>query len=73
MSDQPRPLPGQPSLRYLKLEARHRLAACELAPSTTRSSPSPASTASRAGRRLRGSSTAGARRSDIPRSRSYGG
>jgi CubicO group peptidase (beta-lactamase class C family) len=29
MSDQPRPLPGQPSLRYLKLEARHRLAAGE--------------------------------------------
>jgi hypothetical protein len=27
MSDQPRP--GQPSLRYLKLEARHRLAAGE--------------------------------------------
>jgi CubicO group peptidase (beta-lactamase class C family) len=29
MSDQPRPLPGQPSLRYLKLEARRRLAAGE--------------------------------------------
>jgi CubicO group peptidase (beta-lactamase class C family) len=29
MSDQPRPLPGQPSLRYLKLEARRRLAAAE--------------------------------------------
>jgi hypothetical protein len=29
MSDQPRPLPGQPSLRYLKLEARHRLAVAE--------------------------------------------
>jgi len=29
MSDQPRPLPGQPSLRYLKLEARRRLAADE--------------------------------------------
>jgi len=29
MSDQPRPLPSQPSLRYLKLEARHRLAAGE--------------------------------------------
>jgi CubicO group peptidase (beta-lactamase class C family) len=29
MSDQPRPLPGQPSLRYLKLEARHRLAVGE--------------------------------------------
>ncbi|HEX3961345.1 MAG TPA: serine hydrolase domain-containing protein [Trebonia sp.] len=31
MSDQPRPLPGQPSLRYLKLEARRRLAAGEFA------------------------------------------
>ena len=29
MPDQPRPLPGQPSLRYLKLEARRRLAAGE--------------------------------------------
>ena len=29
MPDQPRPLPGQPSLRYLKLEARRRLAADE--------------------------------------------
>jgi CubicO group peptidase (beta-lactamase class C family) len=29
MSDQPRPLPVQPSLRYLKLEARRRLAAGE--------------------------------------------
>jgi CubicO group peptidase (beta-lactamase class C family) len=29
MSDQPRPLPGRPSLRYLKLEARRRLAAGE--------------------------------------------
>ncbi len=29
MSDQPRPLPGQPSLRYLKLEARRRLAVGE--------------------------------------------
>jgi CubicO group peptidase (beta-lactamase class C family) len=29
MSDQPRPLPIQPSLRYLKLEARERLAAGE--------------------------------------------
>jgi CubicO group peptidase (beta-lactamase class C family) len=29
MSDQSRPLPGQPSLRYLKLEARRRLAAGE--------------------------------------------
>ena len=29
MSDQPRPLPGQPSLRYLKLEARRRLAGGE--------------------------------------------
>jgi CubicO group peptidase (beta-lactamase class C family) len=29
MPDQPRPLPGQPNLRYLKLEARRRLAAHE--------------------------------------------
>ena len=29
MPDQPRPLPGQPNLRYLKLEARRRLAAGE--------------------------------------------
>ena len=29
MPDQPRPLPGQPNLRYLKLEARRRLAAAE--------------------------------------------
>ena len=29
MPDQPRPLPGQPSLRHLKLEARRRLAAGE--------------------------------------------
>jgi CubicO group peptidase (beta-lactamase class C family) len=29
MSDQPRPLPGQPNLRYLKLEARRRLAVGE--------------------------------------------
>jgi CubicO group peptidase (beta-lactamase class C family) len=29
MSDQPRPLPAQPSLRYLKLEARRRLAVGE--------------------------------------------
>ena len=29
MSDQPRPLPAQPSLRYLKLEARRRLGAGE--------------------------------------------
>ena len=29
MSDQPRPLPSQPSLRYLKLEAKRRLAAGE--------------------------------------------
>lgn len=31
MPDQPRSLPGQPSLRYLKLEARRRLAAGEFA------------------------------------------
>lgn len=29
MPDQPRPLPGQPNLRYLKLEARRRLATGE--------------------------------------------
>jgi CubicO group peptidase (beta-lactamase class C family) len=29
MPDQPRPLPGQPNLRYLKLEAKQRLAADE--------------------------------------------
>jgi hypothetical protein len=29
MPDQPRPLPGQPNRRYLKLEARRRLAAGE--------------------------------------------
>ena len=31
MSDQPRPLPSQPSLRYLKVEAKRRLAAGEFA------------------------------------------
>jgi hypothetical protein len=29
MPDQPRPLPAQPNLRYLKLEVRRRLAAGE--------------------------------------------
>ena len=51
MSESSRSLPDQPSLRYLKLEARRRLAAGEFPPCTRRSSPSRVSMAFRAGRR----------------------
>ena len=59
MSESSRSLPDQPSLRFLKLEARRRGRPVNSPPCTRHSSPSRASTAFRAGRRSsRSSATA---------------